>query len=140
MFYLFKVEFLRTYLGFNVIQHAVTLTPGYMETKWWFYIPNLIKQIPWLVPMGVGGGLFILYGRIKRNSKFNPSTKLRTGIQNAKLQFQNTTPRESKPTLGVRVEPQGEISARTDRYRILFLLVWLFLPLMVLRCRLCHLW
>ncbi len=114
MLYLFDGEFSRTYLGFNVLQHAVELTPGYGSTSWWFYLIQLIKQVPWLLPMGIGSSVFVLYGRIKGRFKLDSN-------QNSEVRIR-------------KLEDNKKILKRVqdDNNSIWVLAIWLLLPLVIL--------
>jgi hypothetical protein len=71
IYLLYPQDFLQTYLGFNIVKHAIQLTPGYQQTQPYYYIIELIKNIPWLLPFLTAGTLFLQYFKksLKRNNK-----------------------------------------------------------------------
>ena len=72
---LYPQAFLQTYLGFNLIHHAIQLTPGYQQTTPFYYFIELIRSIPWLLPFLTAGTLYLLYFKKRVNKKpFNNVT------------------------------------------------------------------
>lgn len=95
--------FLETYLGFNILKHAVELTPGYQSTTPFYYVITLIRTIPWLLPFLTAGILFLLYFNKSNNQINNKTIRQFTNI--TMKQYNNTT---------------------------IFLLIWALIPLLVL--------